>query len=63
MCDNNLIIVFVFLFFFLKEVHRLQKEADEANKRSSVLERESQRCELQLGDMAQQVGSHSLLSV
>ncbi|XP_047443060.1 translocated promoter region b, nuclear basket protein [Mugil cephalus] len=39
----------------VKEVHRLQSEADEANKRSSVLERDSQRCELQLGDMAQQV--------
>ncbi|XP_056271230.1 translocated promoter region b, nuclear basket protein isoform X2 [Pseudoliparis swirei] len=39
----------------VKEVHRLQKEADEANKRSSVLERDNQRCELQLGDMAQQV--------
>uniref|UniRef100_A0AAQ4PKG5 Nucleoprotein TPR n=1 Tax=Gasterosteus aculeatus aculeatus TaxID=481459 RepID=A0AAQ4PKG5_GASAC len=39
----------------VKEVHRLQKEADEANKRSSVLERGNQRCELQLGDMAQQV--------
>uniref|UniRef100_A0A8C9ZXW1 Nucleoprotein TPR n=1 Tax=Sander lucioperca TaxID=283035 RepID=A0A8C9ZXW1_SANLU len=37
------------------EVHRLQKDADEANKRSSVLERDNQRCELQLGDMAQQV--------
>uniref|UniRef100_A0A3B5B4R2 Nucleoprotein TPR n=1 Tax=Stegastes partitus TaxID=144197 RepID=A0A3B5B4R2_9TELE len=39
----------------VKEVHRLQNEADEANKRSSVLERDSQRCELQLADMAQQV--------
>ncbi|TNN35649.1 Nucleoprotein TPR [Liparis tanakae] len=39
----------------VKEVHRLQKEADEANKRSSVLERDNQRGELQLGDMAQQV--------
>uniref|UniRef100_A0AAQ5XSD1 Nucleoprotein TPR n=1 Tax=Amphiprion ocellaris TaxID=80972 RepID=A0AAQ5XSD1_AMPOC len=39
----------------VKEVHRLQNEADEANKRSSVLERENQRCELQLADMAQQV--------
>ncbi|KAL6108232.1 tpr [Pungitius sinensis] len=39
----------------VKEVHRLQKEADEANKRSSVLERNNQRCELQLEDMAQQV--------
>ncbi|KAJ4943788.1 hypothetical protein JOQ06_006283 [Pogonophryne albipinna] len=37
------------------EVLRLQKEADEANKRSSVLERDNQRSELQLGDMAQQV--------
>uniref|UniRef100_A0A8C3ADA7 Nucleoprotein TPR n=1 Tax=Cyclopterus lumpus TaxID=8103 RepID=A0A8C3ADA7_CYCLU len=37
------------------EVHRLQKEADEANKLSSVLERDNQRCELQLGDLAQQV--------
>uniref|UniRef100_A0A3Q3GMK6 Nucleoprotein TPR n=1 Tax=Labrus bergylta TaxID=56723 RepID=A0A3Q3GMK6_9LABR len=39
----------------VKEVHRLQKNADEANKRSSVLERDNQRCELQLADMAQQV--------
>ncbi|XP_071342326.1 translocated promoter region b, nuclear basket protein isoform X2 [Trachinotus anak] len=39
----------------VKEVHRLQRESDEANKRSSVLERDNQRCELQLGDMAQQV--------
>lgn len=40
----------------LQEVHRLQRESDEANKRSSVLERDNQRCELQLADMAQQVG-------
>ncbi|KAM8745526.1 translocated promoter region b, nuclear basket protein isoform 2-T2 [Acanthopagrus schlegelii] len=39
----------------VKEVHRLQKEADEANKRASVMERDNQRCELQLVDMAQQV--------
>ncbi|KAM9848441.1 translocated promoter region b, nuclear basket protein [Aulostomus maculatus] len=39
----------------VKEVHRLQKEADDANKRSSFLERENQRCDLQLGDMAKQV--------
>ncbi|XP_060890166.1 translocated promoter region b, nuclear basket protein isoform X4 [Labrus mixtus] len=39
----------------VKEVHRLQKNTDEANKRSSVLERDNQRCELQLADMAQQV--------
>ncbi|XP_035767448.1 translocated promoter region b, nuclear basket protein [Neolamprologus brichardi] len=39
----------------VKEVHRLQNEADEANKRSSVLDRDNQRFELQLADMAQQV--------
>ncbi|XP_068445751.1 translocated promoter region b, nuclear basket protein [Clinocottus analis] len=39
----------------VKEVHRLQKEADETNKHSSVLERDNQRCDLQLRDMAQQV--------
>uniref|UniRef100_A0A7N8XMJ0 Nucleoprotein TPR n=1 Tax=Mastacembelus armatus TaxID=205130 RepID=A0A7N8XMJ0_9TELE len=39
----------------LKEVERLQKETDEANKRSSLLERDNQRSELQLADMAQQV--------
>lgn len=44
-------------------MHRLQKEADDANKRSSVLERESQRCELQLGDMAQQVDEHKVKAV
>ncbi|XP_067273803.1 translocated promoter region b, nuclear basket protein isoform X2 [Pseudorasbora parva] len=37
------------------EVHRLQKEADEGNKRASVLERDNQRFEVQLTDMAQQV--------
>lgn len=49
------------VFTFPKEVHRLQNEADEANKRSSFLERENKRCELQLGDLAQQVGYLSLL--
>ncbi|XP_058493933.1 translocated promoter region b, nuclear basket protein isoform X1 [Solea solea] len=39
----------------VKEVHRLQRDSDEANKCSSLLERENQRCELQLADMAQQV--------
>uniref|UniRef100_M3ZJV7 Nucleoprotein TPR n=1 Tax=Xiphophorus maculatus TaxID=8083 RepID=M3ZJV7_XIPMA len=39
----------------VKEVHRLQNEADEANKRSTLLERDSQRYELQVADMAQQV--------
>lgn len=36
-------------------MYRLQKDADEANKRASVLERGSQRFERQLADMAQQV--------
>uniref|UniRef100_A0A3Q3ANC8 Nucleoprotein TPR n=1 Tax=Kryptolebias marmoratus TaxID=37003 RepID=A0A3Q3ANC8_KRYMA len=39
----------------VKEVHRLQNEADEANKRASLLERDNQRSELQLADLAQQV--------
>ncbi|XP_053286450.1 translocated promoter region b, nuclear basket protein isoform X2 [Pleuronectes platessa] len=39
----------------IKEVHRLQREADEANKHSSVLERDNQRFERQLSDMGQQV--------
>ncbi|XP_076007357.1 translocated promoter region b, nuclear basket protein [Genypterus blacodes] len=39
----------------IKEVNRLQKDTDEATKRSSVLERDNQRCELQVADMAQQV--------
>lgn len=40
----------------LQEVNRLQNEADGANKRASVLERENQRSELQLADLSQQVG-------
>ncbi|MBN3321592.1 TPR protein, partial [Atractosteus spatula] len=39
----------------MREIHRLQKETDEANKRSSVLERDNQRFELQLTDMSQQI--------
>ncbi|XP_061634910.1 translocated promoter region b, nuclear basket protein isoform X1 [Phyllopteryx taeniolatus] len=39
----------------VKEVHRLQNDADEANKRSSIVERDNKRFELQLADMAQQV--------
>ncbi|XP_014872470.1 nucleoprotein TPR-like, partial [Poecilia latipinna] len=39
----------------IKEVHRLQNEADEANKQSTLLERDNQRYELQVADMAQQV--------
>lgn len=33
----------------------MQKEADEANKHSSLLERDNQRFEVQLSDMAHQV--------
>uniref|UniRef100_A0A8C5I125 Nucleoprotein TPR n=1 Tax=Gouania willdenowi TaxID=441366 RepID=A0A8C5I125_GOUWI len=39
----------------MKEVHRLQNNADEANKRASLLEGDNQRSELLLADMAQQV--------
>ncbi|KAG7457192.1 hypothetical protein MATL_G00243860 [Megalops atlanticus] len=39
----------------MKEMHRLQKEADEANKRASVLERDNQKFELQLADQSQQI--------
>ncbi|XP_056597198.1 nucleoprotein TPR [Triplophysa dalaica] len=39
----------------MKEVHRLQKETDEANKRVLVLERDNQRSERQLEDMSEQV--------
>ncbi|KAM9444499.1 translocated promoter region b, nuclear basket protein isoform 3-T3 [Clarias gariepinus] len=39
----------------VQEVQRLQKEADEANKHSSVLQRDNQRFEVQLSDMAHQI--------
>uniref|UniRef100_A0A672P3J0 Nucleoprotein TPR n=1 Tax=Sinocyclocheilus grahami TaxID=75366 RepID=A0A672P3J0_SINGR len=39
----------------MKEVHRLQKETDEANKRALGLERDKQRSERQLTDMSEQV--------
>ncbi|XP_071262532.1 nucleoprotein TPR-like isoform X1 [Salvelinus alpinus] len=39
----------------VKEVQRLQKVTDEANKQSSVLERDNHRSEVQLADMAQQI--------
>ncbi|XP_036409824.1 nucleoprotein TPR isoform X2 [Megalops cyprinoides] len=39
----------------MKEMHRLQKEADEANKRASVVERDNQKFELQLADQSQQI--------
>lgn len=38
-----------------QEMHRLQKERDEASKHSSVLERDNRRLELQLADLSQQV--------
>lgn len=41
--------------WIFQEIHRLQKEADESNKRASVLERDNQRFEVQLADMSQQV--------
>lgn len=43
------------VFLVWQEVQRLQKEADEANKHSSMLERDNRRFEVQLGDMAHQV--------
>uniref|UniRef100_A0A8C1R615 Nucleoprotein TPR n=1 Tax=Cyprinus carpio TaxID=7962 RepID=A0A8C1R615_CYPCA len=39
----------------MKEVHQLQKETDEANKRALGLERDKQRSERQLTDMSEQV--------
>ncbi|XP_051989723.1 nucleoprotein TPR-like isoform X2 [Xyrauchen texanus] len=39
----------------MKEVHRLQKETDEANKRALELERDKQRSQRQLADMSEQV--------
>lgn len=43
-----------------QEVHRLQKDTDEANKRALVLERDNKKSERQLADMSEQV-SHILL--
>ncbi|XP_053106845.1 nucleoprotein TPR isoform X3 [Hemicordylus capensis] len=39
----------------MKEIHRLQEDADKANKRASVLEREHQRLEIQVKDLSQQI--------
>lgn len=47
--------LFLTLSVCLQEIQRLQKEADEANKRASLLERESQRLEIQVKDLSQQV--------
>uniref|UniRef100_W5KDD5 Nucleoprotein TPR n=1 Tax=Astyanax mexicanus TaxID=7994 RepID=W5KDD5_ASTMX len=39
----------------MKEIHKLQKETDEANKRAAVSDRANQRAEKQIADMSQQV--------
>ncbi|XP_070602426.1 nucleoprotein TPR isoform X2 [Erythrolamprus reginae] len=39
----------------MKEIQRLQEEADKANKHSSVFERENQRFEIQVKDLSQQI--------
>ncbi|XP_063154494.1 nucleoprotein TPR [Candoia aspera] len=39
----------------MKEIQRLQEEADKANKHASVFERENQRFEIQVKDLSQQI--------
>ncbi|XP_042729948.1 nucleoprotein TPR isoform X2 [Lagopus leucura] len=39
----------------MKEIQRLQEDADKANKQTSVLERENQRLEIQVKDLSQQI--------
>ncbi|XP_049632341.1 nucleoprotein TPR isoform X3 [Suncus etruscus] len=39
----------------MKEIQRLQEDTDKANKHSSVLERDNQRMEIQIKDLAQQI--------
>ncbi|OXB56886.1 hypothetical protein ASZ78_013394 [Callipepla squamata] len=39
----------------MKEIQRLQVDADKANKQSSVLERENQRLEIQVKDLSRQI--------
>ncbi|NXA49130.1 TPR protein, partial [Nothocercus julius] len=39
----------------MKEIQRLQEDADVANKHASVLERENQRLEIQVKDLSQQI--------
>lgn len=39
----------------LQEIHRLQDSADQANKHASFFERESQRLEVRVKDLSQQV--------
>ncbi|NWS55516.1 TPR protein, partial [Chunga burmeisteri] len=43
----------------MKEIQRLQEDADKANKHASLLERENQRLEIQVKDLSQQI--HVLL--
>jgi len=54
MMVNQLILLFVSSLEY-QEVHRLQKVADEANKRALGLERDNQRSKRQLADMSEQV--------
>ncbi|KFP79622.1 Nucleoprotein TPR, partial [Apaloderma vittatum] len=39
----------------MKEIQRLQEDADRANKHASLLERENQRLEIQVKDLSQQI--------
>ncbi|NXG30644.1 TPR protein, partial [Dromaius novaehollandiae] len=39
----------------MKEIQRLQEDADKANKHASMLERENQRLEIQVKDLSQQI--------
>uniref|UniRef100_A0A670IJL4 Nucleoprotein TPR n=1 Tax=Podarcis muralis TaxID=64176 RepID=A0A670IJL4_PODMU len=39
----------------MKEIQRLQDDADKANKQASLLERENQRLEIQVKDLSQQI--------
>lgn len=43
------------LLVCLQEIHRLQDSADQANKHASFFERESQRLEVRVKDLSQQV--------
>nr|XP_060630494.1 nucleoprotein TPR isoform X1 [Anolis sagrei ordinatus] len=43
------------LEYAMKEIQRLQEDADKANKQASLLERENQRLESQVRDLSQQI--------
>lgn len=49
------------LLVCLQEIHRLQDSADQANKHASFFERESQRLEVRVKDLSQQVEKTLLL--